>query len=180
MRENKEEMDWETILCFEERIKVCIPGELAIPSEQTVKKKFPYDRRPEEIYMDSEGKRILTFSLLETSLGEKQVHSAVREIQRMTGHLYPESIRQQAAVLRTAGGAAGWFSFITGGLEEDCVHILFLMSLSGKMMLGSYHFPAQNAKEEKEKGRKLIKSISICQENQEETVKSYAGRGIRR
>lgn len=178
--ENKEEREWKTICCLEEQIKVRIPGELVIPPEVAVKKKFPYDRRPQEIYMDSEGKRILTFSMPGKSLGEKQVHGAVREIQRMMGHLYPESIWQQAAVMKAEGGAAGWFSFVTGGLEEDCFHILFLMSLAGKMLLGSYHFPAQNVKEENEKGRKLIKSISVYQENQEETIKSYAGRGIRR
>ena len=178
MTENKTEGDGKTVSCLSGQIEVCVPEELAPPSEEAAARKFPYDLPPQEIYMDDAGKRILTFNLLEKSLDKNQVYSAVREMQRMIGHIYPESIHDHARGIHVRGRIVGWFSFVTGGVEEDSIHIMFVTPLQNKMMLGSYHFPSQNEAEESENFRKLIRSISVKEETQEESEHRYAGRRI--
>ncbi len=117
--------------------------------------------------MDEDGKAIFTLNLLEKQLEEGQLSSATREMQRMITHIYPESIKNHARCMKVEAGMTGWFSFATGGLADDNCHIMFLMSVSGKMMLGSYHFPAGQEQEEKEKFFKILRSIQVAETEQD-------------
>ena len=96
----------------------------------------------------------------------------------MIGHLYPESIRRCARCTRTQEEIAGWFSFVTGGLAEDRIHILFILPMNGKMMLGSYHFPEGDEAEETEVFLKIIRNIVVKKKTQEKAGGWYVGGSI--
>lgn len=178
MENIREETRWETVVCLNGQLEIQLPGGFEAVTGKEVEKKFPYGQGPQEIYMDHTGEKIITFNLLDKALEEKQVYSAVREIQVLIGHLYPESIRQQAGCIRAKEETAGWFSFATGGLTEDCIHILFVLSLEGKMMFGSYHFPAGDEAEERKTFQKIIRSAAVKKKKQEKAGGWYVGGNI--
>lgn len=182
--ENKKETALKEISVFLERSEnreglfcLKIAEEFAKASERKLSEKFPYDQKPQEAYMDKDGKRILTFNLLEKRLEEKQVYTAIREIQRLISHVYPESIQKQAGCIKIVAGEAGWFSFITGGISEDQSHIMFILPVSERMMLGTYHFPMKEEREERKIFLKMLKSIQIKDTGKEAEIK-YAGISI--
>lgn len=79
----------------------------------------------------------------------------------------------------------GYFSFLTGGLLEDRLHILFILPLRQQMMLGSYHFPADHAAQGNETFRRIIKDIQIKEDlpesgEQRRNGDRYAGSKIQR
>lgn len=182
MEENKKEAGLKKISGLKEHsdsseglLSLKIPEELEAAFDEKVSEKFPYELRPQEVYMNEKGKKIFTLNLLENRLEDKQVHVAVREIQRMIAHIYPESIQIQARILKIAAGTAGWFSFVTGGIPEDICHIMFILPVMNRMMLGSYHFPIDQEREERKVFLKLLNSIRIKDEIKEEAGKKDVG-----
>lgn len=147
--------------CLSGLMDIVLPAEFEHPAGEMAAKKFPYERRPQEIFMNSQGEQIITFNLLEKQLIENQVYGAVCEIERLIRHAYPESIRQRAGCTRAGDKLVGFFVFITGGLLEDQLHILFILPLLQRMMLGSYHFPQGYEGQGKETFRRIIKDIQI-------------------
>ncbi len=166
--DSKNKQMWKDIVCLSGQLSLQIPEELEKPPEETAKVYFPYDQRPQEIWMDETRSRTLTFNLLELSLKESQVFSAIREIQKMISRVYPESMRESAQNFRAGGVAAGWFSFFTGGIREDHCHIMFVMPVNERMMFGSYHFPAGQEKEERRVFFKMLKSVQMRKETGED------------
>lgn len=158
---------WEEISSLNGRIILRLPKQLKEQSYEKVEARFPYQSKPQEVRMDEDGKTIFTLNLLEKQLEEGQIQAAVREIQRMITHIYPESIRNHARSMKIEAGMTGWFSFVTGGLADDNCHIMFIMSVLGQMMFGSYHFPAGQEKEEKENFFEILRSIRITETNQD-------------
>lgn len=158
---------WEEISSLNGRIILRLPKQLKEQSYEKVEERFPYQSKPQEIRMDEDGKTIFTLNLLEKQLEEGQIQAAVREIQRIITHIYPESIRNHARCIKVEAGMTGWFSFVTGGLADDNCHIMFIMSVLGQMLFGSYHFPAGQEKEEKENFFEILRSIRITETNQD-------------
>lgn len=79
----------------------------------------------------------------------------------MISHVYPESIRAQAKELKADAGMIGWFAFVTGGIREDSMHCMFILPLDDNMMLGSYHFPAEQMEEDRKIFMQMLKSIQL-------------------
>lgn len=156
-----EETKWLEISCLGSQFLVQIPEEIKEASDGRIKEKFPYQPKPQEVRMDEEGNRMITFNLLENLLEEEQVLPAIREVQRVINHKIPESIRTHARCMKLPAGMMGWFSFITGGLLDDVYHIMFLIPVSGKLMLGTCHFPAAIELQEKENFFTMVKNIQI-------------------
>lgn len=155
-----------------------LPEDWKSPSEELTKKKFPYQQKPQEIFVNPEESRILTLNMLEKPLHEKQVYPAILEIQRMINHIYPESIRERARILKTGAGIIGWFSFVTGGLKSDDCHSMFVIPVDGRMMFGSYHFPIEELEEERTFFLNIMKSIEINSDTGEDGQGTDDGNGI--
>lgn len=161
MEENRERAGWQEVHCLADRLYLRIPEEYGRPSDEWMAARFPGIPRPQEVYRSRDGDRIITFNLLDKPLQEKQVYPAVREIERILGHIYPESVRIRARELRTEAGRIGWFSFITGGIRTDSVHCMFVLPVKDNMMLGSYHFPEGTMEADRKVFIEMLKSIRI-------------------
>ena len=179
MEISNQECEWQEISCLDDSMCVRLPGNWKRPSGETIAKKFPYHTKPQEIYVDLEENRLITFSLLSKPLNDAQVYPAMREIQRLINHVYPESIHKSARICKVADGSAGWFAFITGGIREDPSHFMFVLPVNESMMLGSYHVPAKLISEDTSLFLKILKSIKI-RSNVEDRVSGDEGSGIRR
>lgn len=155
------ENGWRGKSCLGRRMQIALPEDLKEPSAELLEKRFPYEQKPQEVYMNSDGRKIITFNLLEKRLKENQIYAAVGEIQKMINHIYPESIRERTRSINTGSGRIGWFSYITGGVAEDNYHIMFLLPIDEKMMFGSYHFPLGQLEDEKKTFLDIITSIEV-------------------
>lgn len=173
-------MKWKEIPCLDEQVYVKLPEDWIRPSGETVAIKFPYRQKPQEIFADPDTYHIITLNILGKALQERQTYPAILEIQRLISHMYPESIRENSRLLRTESGMAGYFSFITGGLECDSCHYMFVLPIRGKMMLGSSHFPKDRTEEERQIFFEVLKSIKTGEEVEEGKSDRHGENGIRR
>ncbi len=109
--------------------------------------------------MSPEGNHIFTVNLLDKRLQEKEIYSAIWEMKKFICQMHPQSIQDPPIRIKTPEGTVGWFSFLTGGIEGDELHMMFLMSIQEKMMLGSYHFPEKEKREERKRFIKIVEEI---------------------
>lgn len=147
--------------CFNGAMEMEIQTELDRQTDEIKARKFPYVLKPQEVYADVSEKKIITLNLLENRLEDRQILTAIREIQRIIRQLYPESIYHRARCYKIMEGNVGWFSFVSNNLEEKYVHIMFVVPVDGRMMFGSYHFPSQSVQEETSNFIEMLKSIRI-------------------
>lgn len=161
MDADKDEMEWQEIECLNGQVFIRVPVNWKQPSEKRMVKKFSYGARPQEIYGDFEEGAVLTLNLFDRVLSEEQVYPAIREIQRLIGHLYPESVKVTAREIRTDAGKAGWFAFVTGGIKADTIHYMFVMPADEKMLFGSYHSPQERECEDRRIFLEIMKRIGI-------------------
>ena len=157
--------------CLQGRIRITLPQGWQRPSNEILARKFPYRTTPQEVFSDTQAEQIITFSLLDKQLQEKQVYTAVREIQRVISHIYPESIREQARMIRIQAGPAGIFAFITGGIREDVYHSMFILSVDEKMLLGSFHLPEGQAESGRKTRMDIMRSIEFL--NTQKNTEAY-------
>lgn len=161
MMEYREQAGWQELSCLAGRIQLKLPENYMKPSDEVLTVKFPVSPRPQEIYINPEGNRIITFNLLDKPLQEMQVYPAIKEMQRLISHAYPESIRLWAKELKADAGIIGWFAFVKGGIKEDSMHCMFILPVNDNMMLGSYHFPAEGMEEDRRVFVEILKSIRL-------------------
>lgn len=167
MEINNDVLEWEAISCFENRIELKLPKEWRKPTKKEAYQCFPYDLKPQEIFVCQEKGKIVTINLLEKQLKKEQVYPAISEMQRTILHVYPESVQQSAKKIVTKAGTAGWFSFETGGLKHDNYHIMFILSVLEKMVMGSYHFPKKDVKNEIKFFLQLLRGIKVIKDDAE-------------
>jgi hypothetical protein len=160
------ENEWQRISCLGDQISLMLPFGWARPYDEVTEKKFPYHSKPQEIFADDSISRLMTFNMLEKQLQNQQVYPAIREIQKVIVHMYPESVREPARKIASGIGEAAYFSYITGGVKEDCGHIMFVIPVHEKMMLGSYHFPAVQLNGEREVFLEILQSMQVNEDTE--------------
>lgn len=153
------------------------PGAVRQTAEE-VGRRFPYAMKPQEAYADETGSRILTLNLLTEKLEGEQTEGAITEIQKIIEKLYPESICHKARCMAMAEVEAGWFSFITGSLVGEQLHIFFLLPVGGRMLFGSWHTSAESTGEATEAFLETMKSIRISDAIQADMRGKHADRRI--
>ena len=170
------ENEWQRINCLEDQISLMLPAGWTRPSDEVTEKKFPYHSKPQEIFADDRISRIITFNILEKQLQNRQVYPAIREIQTVIVHMYPESVREPARKIVSGIGGAAYFSYITSGVKEDNGHIMFVIPVHEKMMLGSYHFPAAQLDGERQVFFEILQSIQVKEDIEERTENNERNR----
>lgn len=163
-------MTGKSIVCLGKQISLEIPEDWNLLPDEMAAEKFPYRTKPQEIYASQDAGQIITFNILEKSLVEKQVYAAIWEMQRLINRMYPESIRDAAKTIRIKAGMAGYFSFLTGGIQYDSGHCMFILPVHEKMMMGSYHFPAEDYKKDMAVFWEMLKSLKVDREIEEGTL----------
>lgn len=153
--------EWRELSLFEDRIKISVPKDFDRPKEEVVEQKFPYDSRPREIYGDEKVSRLITFELSDQELSEGEVSAAAFAVQKLVLHMYPESVEKQAVEAETPAGKAGWFYYVTGGIKGEQGHILFVLAVDGRMLLGGFHFPAEMERIEEELFLEMLGRMEI-------------------
>lgn len=155
--------------CLNNELSIKLWAETLRPENKEISEKFPYAIKPQEVYMDKTGQKIVTLNLLENTIKENQVNIAIKEIQRTIRKIYPESIYHTVKCIKITEGTVGWFSFLSGGIMEEQLHFIFILPLKNRMMLGSYHFPSKYVLEETEFFIEMIRSIRIDNGSQDDT-----------
>ena len=172
---------WQEINCLEDEVILKLPEDWNRPKDEVIAKKFPYISKPQEIFADLQGKKIITFNLLDKQLVDEQVYPAIKEMQRLINRLYPEGIRKEAGLFKVEAGIgmSGRFMFITGGMEYDTAHCMFILPVNERMMFGSYHFPFEEIAEEEAVLLDILRSICVISSTEDE-AENYERTGIHR
>ena len=170
---------WQEINCLEDEVLLKLPKEWKRPEDEVIAKKFPYNSKPQEIFADCQERKIITFNLLDKQLVDEQVYPAIKEMQRLINRLYPESIRKEARLFKVDAGMSGRFTFITGGMEYDTAHCMFILPVNERMMFGSYHFPLEEIAEEEAVLIDILRSICVISSTEDE-AENYERTGIHR
>ena len=65
MEKLREEAGWRAAVCLNGQLEIQLPEGFEVPSNDVVERTFPYGQKPQEIYADSTGEKIITFNVLQ-------------------------------------------------------------------------------------------------------------------
>ncbi len=157
MKENRKQEQWQELCCLADRMHVKIPGDYRKPAEEVMTAKFPSGIRPQEVYSNPEGSKVLTFNLWDKPLQEQQEYPKIETVHKLFGHMYPESTKVKPEEIKTEAGNIEWFAFAEG----TSIHCMFTLPIEENMLFGSYHFPAEGMETDKTLFVEILKSIRI-------------------
>ena len=157
MKENRKQEQWQELCCLADRMHVKIPGDYRKPAEEVMTAKFPSGIRPQEVYSNPEGSKVLTFNLWDKPLQEQQEYPKIETVHKLFGHMYPESTKVKPEEIKTEAGNIEWFAFAEG----TSIHCMFTLPIEESMLFGSYHFPVAEMETDKTLFVEILKSIRI-------------------
>lgn len=157
MKDNRKQEQWQELCCLADRMHVKIPGDYRKPAEEVMTAKFPSGIRPQEVYSNPEGSKVLTFNLWDKPLQEQQEYPKIETVHKLFGHMYPESTKVKPEEIKTEAGNIEWFAFAEG----TSIHCMFTLPIEESMLFGSYHFPVEEMETDKTLFVEILKSIRI-------------------
>ena len=117
---------------FEDSLQTMLPDDYGEMPPEAVQMMFPSERRPQVIKGSSDGS-FVTFSLIEKTLSRQQLFVASRGALSLLLKFYPSCHNQRIHIIPLGNNLCAWFSFLAQGNNN----ILFIISINGKMLLGS-------------------------------------------
>ena len=128
----------EAKILFEEKMYVELPaGTSDMPSDM-VMQLYPYEKRPQLIYLQEENSLYFTFSLLDKGLEAGQVSQAIYASLQVIEEAYPGSVIDQISMVQNAsGGMCGWFGFQPPTLGQARYNMMYVTSVDHRFMHGT-------------------------------------------
>lgn len=146
--QDTEGCDQETVI-FKEielirgRLTAELPSQL-LPAGESVREMFyPYEKYPETILADIEGKNQITIQMLNKELTPKETGNAAEAVREYAEKLYPHKKLSPVHLFREGEVHAGWFvmELLLGG--QPYLHVKAVFSVNKQLCLTTITYPQQ-------------------------------------
>lgn len=124
------------LVLFEDSMKVNLPADTEIASEEIVSQMYPYTRRPHIILCS--GHDYFTFSLYSKSLNSENLNGAILSVKDTIEKTRPACIIEDIKIERYNKRSYGWFSYRPPADNNEYYSIMYVTPINGNFMLGTY------------------------------------------
>jgi hypothetical protein len=118
---------------------VTLPSEFGLMDLDTAKLKYPNEDRPGVIYADGEGATTYNFSFRDEEMDDGETEEVRDAILAVMKRLNPSYGFMAVGVTRAEGTRIGFFDFVSPAVDSDVYNLLFIFSLRGRLVLGSFN-----------------------------------------
>jgi hypothetical protein len=104
----------------------------------TLSSKYPPINKPSEVYTNEEATVNIAFKKIEQSLAEQKVFTEGKKLeQQLTSNGKVQLIASEQ--IKANGNSIYVFSFYSNAIDTKVYNVMFVFSLKGKMVLGSFN-----------------------------------------
>lgn len=153
---NEDAYNFRELLLFDNTVRLGLPEEFEIMSEQWAIAKYPYTNRPEIIYSNPNGEITVTFDLTETEVTDQDLPNFILGMRSSIKKLNPSNTFYD---IKTKERAA-WFDFRSYAIDGKLYNIIFAVNVNSRLLLGSFSCPFQQKSNYELFAERIILSIT--------------------
>lgn len=159
------EMAFEKVKLFRKQMEIFLPEGFKDMPDYIAKKKYPSKHRPPMILMNEDNCVNFTFHLMDVALAENQLEKAADGFAKSMKQVYTNAKFQELQYgKRNDGSKMAWLSYESMAIDADMFNIMFITSLDGKMLYGSFNCILEMQKDWEEIALYCIRSIKQTEE----------------
>lgn len=134
------ETTFEKVKLFRKQMEILLPKGFKDMPDYIAKKKYPSKHRPPVILMNEDNRVNFTFHLMDMALAESQLKKAAEGFVKSMKQVYTNAKFQDLQYdERNDGSRIAWLSYESMAIDADIFNMMFITSLEGKMLYGSFN-----------------------------------------
>lgn len=154
-----EKIEFEDVFFFDRKMSMRIPREYTDLPLALAKIKYPAEQRPQIIKANEDGSVNITLSLYEQELKKEDIESARNEIKAIFKKMFPANVFYDTKIEENENIKVGYFDYKSSALDCDLYNVLFLTSIGGNSLLGTFNCKHSDMEEWKLVVPQMIMSI---------------------
>jgi len=145
---------------IEGRLYMTIPSDYEIMPPELAGVKYPGENRPDISFSDEEGEISINFSLTGDNLQNEDVEEAKDYLQQVVIKMNPSSRILSSEIIEEQT-RIGYFGFISPAIDGDIYNLIFIFSLEGQLILGTFNCTDMDKAKWLEIAEQMVQSIRI-------------------
>ena len=147
-----------------DRLFMTIPSEFELMEPELAELKYPGDKRPDIIFSNEEGAINISFSLTPDKLTNEDIEEAMVFLQTWIAKLNPACEIISSNIFEE-DIRIGYFDHISNAIDSEIYNLVFLFSLEGQFILGTFNCLHLDMAAWKETAGQMLHSISKIRAN---------------
>ncbi len=120
------------------QVKIKLPSVFKLMDENTLAIKYPPNNTPSEVYTNEEATVNVAFKKTKQVLTEQKVFTEAKKLeQQLTSNSKVQLISSEQ--IKANGNNIHVFSFYSNAIDTKVYNVMFIFSLKGKMVVGSFN-----------------------------------------
>jgi len=149
---------------IEGRLYMAIPSDYMLMPPELARVKYPSENRPDIIFSDEEGSISINFSLTGDKLQNEDIEDAKDYLQDVVLKMKPSSKILSSEIIEEET-RIGYFDFISPAIDGDIYNLMFIFSLDGQFILGTFNCMDMDKAQWLEIAGQMLRSIRIIEGN---------------
>ncbi|MCL2152155.1 MAG: hypothetical protein FWH57_04220 [Oscillospiraceae bacterium] len=144
------------------QISVIMPEKFVVLEKELAELKYPTSDRPNEIYTNYDTTINFSLSHRNETASNEDIPEIKDMLQDIILRMYPTSKTKDSAVIDVSGLTIAYFDFSTAAIDMDVYNATFVFSLGGRLVLGAFNCPQENADDWKLVFIQMLQSIELA------------------
>ena len=150
-------------------VSVIVPEQFGEMTEEAAKLKYPSEHRPQCIYTTNDGSINIAFDLPDYPLEKSQIEEKISEWKLAIKRVNPAYVFYIEKIEILENTKIGYFDFKSYPLDQDLYSLIFITSIGGKLLLGTFNCPFVQYRDWKRLAVQMILSIEDTAMGADET-----------
>ena len=157
---------------LDDAVSVVVPEQFGKMTEESARLKYPSEYRPQCIYTTDDGSINIAFDLSDYPLEKEQIEEKISEWKLAIKRVNPAYVFYLEKIEILNDRKIGYFDFKSYPLDQDLYSLIFITSIGGKLLMGTFNCPFTHYKDWKRLAIQMILSIQDSAMDADETSDS--------
>jgi hypothetical protein len=154
-------IELEKRLLLDDKVEILLPTDFEPMSEELLKLKYPFERRPTLVYTDETGGINVAFNHTPSKLTQPEIELFRKEFVKMLSNAHPSAKWKNTGVEEINGRKVGFLELITPAIDTDIYNLMFFTDLEGRMLLCTFNCVVKKHKIWLEPAKQMMNSLVI-------------------
>ncbi len=154
-------IEFETKSLLNDKIELKIPKDFEIMSEELMKLKYPFERRPTLVYSNESGGINVALNLTQNNASQELIPAYKENFVQTFKNLYPSADWKDSGIKVINGKKVGYLELVTPAIDTEIYNLMFFTDLDGKLLLCTFNCTKKSITEWTLRAKEIMNSLKI-------------------
>ncbi len=143
------------------RLALLVPAGFSVMDEETLRLKYPSERRPTLVYTDEDASINVAVNHTKDRMPQREIRSFHAHMERMFRNLYPTAVWFQSGIIEIRGREWMALDLRTPAIDTEVRNIMVGTSLEGRLLLVSFNVTREQEEEWIAPAEAIVQSLRV-------------------